>query len=133
MTAVRVSNQRFIAADKIRAEVRREFWRLIGGDDFAEGIGTAIGEGDKETREEVLRAMEERFAAVEEKVSQLEARIAEFEFKGSWEENKAYQRGNFVSHGGALFHANSDTKSKPGNGSGDWILAVARGRDGRDG
>ena len=51
---------------------------------------------------------------------------------GQWQEHKSYRVGNFVSMGGQIYHANSDTGSRPGTDS-TWTLACKSGRDGRDG
>src|SRR5262245_36862231 len=56
----------------------------------------------------------------------------EFRFIGTWEENKQYKRGNFVSLGGQVYHCNIGTTARPGTDS-SWTLAVKSGRDGRDG
>lgn len=77
-------------------------------------------------------------AAVDECVPQfVEQRITEFlkdwpkpEYRDVWKDSETYERGNFVTWGGSLFHCNdSGTKSKPGT-DGSWTLAVKRGRDG---
>lgn len=77
-------------------------------------------------------------AAVDECVPQfVEQRITEFlkdwpkpEYRDVWKDGSTYERGNFVTWGGSLFHCNeSGTKSKPGT-DGSWTLAVKRGRDG---
>lgn len=77
-------------------------------------------------------------AAVDECVPQfVEQRITEFlkdwpkpEYRDVWKDGETYERGNFVTWGGSLFHCNeSGTKSKPGT-DGSWTLAVKRGRDG---
>jgi hypothetical protein len=52
-------------------------------------------------------------------------------YAGVWTE-RSYGAGDFVTHGGSLFHADIDTSEKPGNTSGAWRLAVKRGNDGRD-
>jgi hypothetical protein len=57
---------------------------------------------------------------------------SELVFKGQWNENAHYRRGNFVSMGGQIYHCNADTTSRPGTDSA-WTLAVRSGRDGRDG
>jgi hypothetical protein len=88
---------------------------------LAKAIGLAVGQ-----------IVEERCAALEIKINRLEAAIQEFKFV-PWEEGKQFRAGNFTSVGGALFHAGADTKARPGNGSADWRLVAARGRDGKDG
>jgi hypothetical protein len=89
-------------------------------EEFAEVLGSILAN----QRREIVAELGTKIAA-------LEARIEAFSFKGAWTEGKQYKQGNFVSHGGAIFHCELDTTSKPGSGAG-WVLAVARGRDGRD-
>ena len=110
-----MTEQRFIAASTIRAEVEK-----FADDVLAEAIGQAIGQ-----------IVNERFAEVNAKLARLEASMAEFRFV-PWSEGKDFRAGNFTSVGGALFHCSADTKAKPGNGSADWYLVAARGRDGKD-
>ena len=74
----------------------------------------------------MVREAEARFAA------KLEDAVKEFAFKGQWTEGAQYRRGNFVSLGGQVYHANADTQSRPGT-DGSWTLACKSGRDGRDG
>jgi hypothetical protein len=73
-----------------------------------------------------VREVEARFAAKLEEVTK------ELVFKGQWNENAQYRRGNFVSMGGQVYHCNADTTSRPGTDI-TWTLACKSGRDGRDG
>lgn len=52
-------------------------------------------------------------------------------YQGVHQSGKKYARGQFVTFGGGIFHANRDTTQLPGKGD-DWTLAVKPGRDGRD-
>jgi hypothetical protein len=53
-------------------------------------------------------------------------------YKGVWTEGSSYREGNTVTFGGSGWVCmKSDTTEKPGTGS-DWILAIKKGRDGRD-
>jgi hypothetical protein len=104
-----LANQRFVAADAIRAEVKAEV-QLFAENVLAEAIGTAIRD-----------IVEERIAA-----------LREFKFVGAWAEGE-YRAGNIVSLGGAIYSCCADTKSKPGNDDKSWLLVVPRARDGRDG
>jgi hypothetical protein len=54
-------------------------------------------------------------------------------YRGVWVEGKQYERGDGVTWAGAVWHANGETLTKPGDGSKDWTLKVKKGRDGRDG
>jgi hypothetical protein len=93
----------------------------------ADFVIPAIGECLAELR----RDCEVRVEALEARIGKLEEALAEFKYRGHWQEGKEYRAGNFVSHGGAIHHCNSDTSTKPG-ANGAWTLAVARGRDGKD-
>jgi hypothetical protein len=53
------------------------------------------------------------------------------EYKQIWQPDTVYSKGDFVTLGGSLWHANKETDQKPGN-SDDWTLAVKKGRDGRN-
>lgn len=50
-------------------------------------------------------------------------------YRGVWREGQ-FQRGDMVTWGGSLWHCDKETGEKPG--SGDWTLAVKKGRDGKD-
>lgn len=54
-------------------------------------------------------------------------------YRGVYQEDGSYVRGDTVTWGGSLYHCNEHTKDKPGGGSKAWTLAVKRGADGRDG
>jgi hypothetical protein len=107
--------QSYIAVTKIRSEV----WRFID-DHLVEAIGLALGS-----------AIEERCAPSEEKINELEAAMSEFSYKGALIEGRTYAKGNFVTSG-SVWHAVRDTTAKPGVND-DWLMVLARPRDGRDG
>ena len=50
---------------------------------------------------------------------------------GVYDSGKGYEEGDCVSYGGSLFIAQRDTNDAPGGKSGDWRLAVKRGKDGK--
>lgn len=54
-------------------------------------------------------------------------------YRSVFREGEQYQRGDTVTWGGSLWHANEDTQEKPADGSKAWQLAAKRGRDGKDG
>lgn len=65
-----------------------------------------------------------------------ESRISELEraplvYEGPHEAGKVYDKGQFTTHNGSLWHCNYKTASRPGDGPA-WTLAVKRGADGRD-
>jgi hypothetical protein len=102
----------FVARSAIRAVVRDEIKKYV--DDFLAGvIGEAIGRMMREVEQIILEQ-------------------TAFAYKGNFQEALRYKRGNFVSMGGQLYHANRDTTSRPGTDD-TWTLAVRSGRDGRDG
>lgn len=53
-------------------------------------------------------------------------------YRGVWEADRTYERGDCVTFGGSEFHCNETTTAKPEQ-SKAWTLKVKRGRDGRDG
>lgn len=70
-------------------------------------------------------------ALLEKRLATLEARTP-FSYEGVFDGSKKYQRGNFVTHDGSLWHAERETRSEPGAGA-DWKLAVKKGKDARPG
>ena len=53
--------------------------------------------------------------------------------RGVYIEGKSYEHGDLVTWGGSQWHCDSETTTKPGDGSKAWTLVVKRGRDGKDG
>jgi hypothetical protein len=68
------------------------------------------------------------FAAFEKRVAAIEQRGA-FRYAGTYEAERQYSPGEFVTHDGSMWHCERSTKQKPGTCA-DWTLAVKRGRDG---
>lgn len=54
-------------------------------------------------------------------------------YTGVYQDHVTYNAGDLATYGGSTWHCNSETTSKPGDGSKAWTLMVKRGRDGRDG
>jgi len=54
------------------------------------------------------------------------------EYRGVFKEADSYEPGDMVTWGGSVWHCDEPTKSKPGDPSGHWTLAVKAGRPGRD-
>ncbi|WP_375282885.1 hypothetical protein [Sphingobium yanoikuyae] len=50
-------------------------------------------------------------------------------YRGVWKDGQAYEEGDVCTWAGSLWHASQATVSKPD--SGDWILCVKKGRDGK--
>lgn len=67
----------------------------------------------------------QRIRDLEEKLAGLQAPT--LRYVGTWKGGTEYRRGNFVTHAGSLWHANTDTSEIPGK-SNDWTLAVKSGR-----
>lgn len=65
---------------------------------------------------------------VEKKCFTIPAQI----YRGVHSEGKPYERGDTVTWAGSLWHCETPTDERPGEG-GAWRLAVKRGRDGKDG
>ena len=65
------------------------------------------------------------------RLADLEFGMKEFRYVGVWATGK-YHRGNFVTHGGSLWHCNLDTDRMPGRDAQAWTLCVKHGKDGRD-
>lgn len=111
----------------VEASVAAANERKARGDGLAH-VFLELGAGSAASQ--VNRAMIRSLAA---RIEALEARPPAISYEGVWQEGKAYERGQFVTRGGAMWHANCATKAKPGEGdSADWTLAVKSGRDGKD-
>lgn len=66
-------------------------------------------------------------------IDALEKRLEQgpFKYMGPFTEGFDYEKGNFCTYQGCLWHANSATREKPGTGY-EWTMAAKRGRDGKD-
>jgi hypothetical protein len=100
----------------------------------------------KEAIENATRPLQERIAVFEnerqiwqkifnntiaplrERMSRLEDDHVTMKYCGVYESETQYERGNFVTHQGAIWHANGKTSQRPGNGTQDWVLAVKSGQ-----
>lgn len=54
-------------------------------------------------------------------------------YRGVFNDGKTYVRGDTVTWGGSLWHCESETADKPGEGAKAWTLCAKKGRDGKDG
>lgn len=54
-------------------------------------------------------------------------------YRGVFKEGAAYLPGDTVTWAGSLWHCDTETADKPGEGSKAWTLAAKKGRDGKDG
>ena len=78
-----------------------------------------------------VRAVLEHLSVVGDAIKALTARVAEVEAKGVvymgvWQAAQTYQRGNLATYAGGIWHANQETRDKPGDGKA-WTLAVKGG------
>lgn len=99
---------------------------------LAEGLAEVALGGNKKPDKIVAG-----FSCLLNAIVRLEARVAEIEtrgvqYRGVFQSAQQYARGDLVTFDGSIYHANADTRCKPGNGSTDWTLAVKRGCDGKD-
>jgi hypothetical protein len=86
----------------------------VNADRLAEDIGKIIGQAIKQH--------------VIPRIEALEAQQHELGYKGVWRDGNVYQRGNFVTDGGSLWHCDGEAvTSRPGTNGYDWRLAVKRG------
>jgi hypothetical protein len=94
-------------------------------------------------------ALDERLAAIERalaelrsqqaidggRIKQIEGQPSAVAYQGVYTAGKTYQRGQFATWGGSLWHCNERTTAKPGEtsvASRAWVLAVKKGTDGKD-
>lgn len=65
-------------------------------------------------------------------IDDLERRLTESPLKyvGVWKSDQTFPANSFVTFNGCIWHTEKATDRKPGEG--DWIMAVKRGRDGKD-
>jgi len=75
---------------------------------------------------------EKRIAALEERLRAAETKTA-LRYRGTWVLDEQYNPGELVTDGGSMWHCFKSTRTRPGEVSTDWALAVKKGRDGRDG
>jgi hypothetical protein len=80
----------------------------------------------KQQTDAAIAALEARVAALENRVDELESAGGELRYRGIWQENREYKRGNSTTTNGCLWHCEERTLSRPGTDS-TWRLAVKRG------
>ncbi len=98
-------------------------------------MGRATGEMIREHVQQKLAPVLEELGAVKAELCALQDVVRSeksLKYRGVHEPSLAYDTGDTVTHGGSLWHCNSLTKERPGEGSKAWTLAVKRGRDGKD-
>jgi len=93
------------------------------------GLLTGIARFTKQQIEKALKPFERSLAEMERTLQDLRAASEHFGYRGVWHEGSEYERGNFVTHDGSLFHCNLRTKNRPGRDPVSWSLCVKHGRD----
>jgi hypothetical protein len=125
--AFEAQQRRVVEAGAAAARERHEDRREPGLLDFARGLASDT----KSFVARMLAPRDARLDAIETRLAELEQRPTT-EYKGVWTRDRAYQRGDFATHGGSIWHSNCHgNHSTPGQ-SPDWTLAVKHGRDARD-
>ena len=91
----------------------------------------ALNERVDEVRNGLLLAAN-KIAGKEWVRKELQARLdsAPFSYQGTYEAGREYDKGQFVTHNGSLWHCNAKTTTRPAGGP-EWTLAVKSGRDAR--
>lgn len=92
-------------------------------------------------REVIQQALDMELAPLRQQIHELKTKVHELEsqglkYCGVWDQQKAYGRGDVVTHAGSAWVCREATTAKPGEAdiaSRAWQLVVKRGRDGRDG
>lgn len=84
-------------------------------------------------RAEVAKAVDASVGPlVQKEVAESIAALPTLQYKGVFREGTTYKAGECVTWAGAMWHANSETQQKPGEGETAWTLMVKRGANGRD-
>jgi hypothetical protein len=74
----------------------------------------------------VAAALRPLFKDINERLDKLEARTVDFKYCGVHEAGREYRPGNVVTCAGAMWHANTATRDRPGQ-SNAWTLCVKSG------
>jgi hypothetical protein len=84
--------------------------------------------------ETVGRYVNRKTKILEARIAEMESRLEQFTYAGVWQVSAKYQRGNFCSHDGSLWHCNVNSSCgvKPGSDPSHWTLCVKRGKDGQN-
>lgn len=116
----------------IMADAKDSVGDLVGSPAVRSATTLVHVEGSiREAADMVLSA---RIKALEARLEAAESALREgpFKYMGSYATGTDYAKGSFVTHDGSLWHANENTRAKPGGGGYEWTLCVKRGKDGRD-
>jgi hypothetical protein len=79
----------------------------------------------------LVKHVRDKTAPLIARIEALEKQAMEFRYRGVWSSGDTYQKGNFVSDHGSLWHANTQTTRRPGDSS-DWTLVAKKGADAPD-
>src|SRR5262245_58911503 len=96
------------------------------------GLFSGIAKFTKQEIARAVKSLERTIAEMQRDLQEMKAISANFGYRGVWTEGSEYERGNFVTHDGSLFHCNLRTKNRPGRDPVSWSLCVKRGQDGGD-
>ena len=98
----------------------------LDGDKGADGVGLAVTTVDYDGE----RTFTHRWGTGEKTIA-LPFKTPLAIYRGVFLDGKIYERGDLVTVNGSIYHCDTDTTSRPGDGSKDWTLAVKRGKDDR--
>jgi hypothetical protein len=121
--------------ETVRIMVRDAFIQAPKPKDGKDGTDGKDGLGFDDLRlefdgERALKFVFERGTQIKEFAVTIPAMID----RGVFDHKATYTKGDVVSYGGSMWIAKADKTDKtPGDDSGDWRLAVKRGRDGKPG
>jgi multidrug efflux pump subunit AcrA (membrane-fusion protein) len=79
-----------------------------------------------------IKSLKAEIQTLKAELEDTKSRSGSTRYRGVWRSDSKYDLGDFVTYGGAMWHADALTKAKPGSGEG-WTLAVRKGIDGRNG
>ncbi|QZP08193.1 phage portal protein [Caenibius sp. WL] len=84
--------------------------------------------------DDVVKALLRLVGDLQSKAAQSEETELEqaFLYQGVYEQGRKYERGQFVTRGGSMWHCKRQTTETPGESPDHWQLAVKKGRDGKD-
>jgi hypothetical protein len=93
---------------------------------FGRDLAHEVRQRVKAPLDSKIAMLEAKLAALESRVDELASAAGELKYVGIWRDGHEYQRGNFVTIDGSLWHCEQPTRSRPGRDS-TWRLAVKKG------
>lgn len=100
-----------------------------------EGLSSRMMDAIIGTIKGVQDRADQQVADLAARLDALAARGPSMEYRGTWQANEMYPKGSVVTHSGSMWWSSEDQVSgatPPGQGPTPWVLAVKRGRDGKD-